>query len=158
VQNEISHLPKIKVDLVKLIIMRKIMFLPVLLLGVIVLSASCMKERGPGERSKRVPDEIVLVKIAPNQSYQMDITGDATVSIASQALNYLVSETRVHVEKGNPIYIYQPKAGFIGNDEVKLASVTKVSAGSSGYGGGCNGGNGDKTIVKNIVIKFTVSN
>jgi hypothetical protein len=136
--------------------MRKIMFLPVLLLGIVVLSASCMKERGPGDRSKRVPDEIVQVKISPNQSYQLDLTAESTVSIANQALNFLVSETRVNVEKGNPVYVYQPKAGFVGADEVKLTSVSKISAASNGYGGGCN--NGNKTITKNILIKFTVAN
>jgi hypothetical protein len=156
VQNKILHRHKIKVDLIKLNFMRKIIFLPVLLLGMILLSASCMKERGPGNRSITLPDEIVQVKISPDQSYQMDLTGDASVSIAKQAVNYMVSETRLHVEKGSPVYFYQPKGGFVGNDEVKLMSVTKVSAGSNGYGGGCN--NGDKTITKYILVKITVSN
>lgn len=155
VQNEILNSPQIKVDLIKLKFMRKIIFLPILMLSMMVLSLSCMKERGPGDRSITVPDEIVQVKISPNQSYQMDITGDGTVSIAKQASNYLVSETRLHVEKGSPVYFYQPKNGFIGNDEVKLMSVTKISSNNNGYGG-CN--NGDKTITKYTVVKITVSN
>lgn len=133
--------------------MRKIISLPVLVLGTMLLSLSCMKERGPGDRSITVPDEIVQVKISPDQSYQMDLIADAEVSIAKQASHFLISETRVHLEKGSPLYFYQPKSGFTGNDEVKLMSVSKISANNNGYGG-CN--NGEKTITKYTIIKITV--
>ncbi len=133
--------------------MRKIIFLPVLMPGMMLLFLSCMKERGPGNRSVTLPDEIVQVKISTDQSYQLDLIADTEVSIAKQASHYLISETRLHVDKGSPVYFYQPKNGFSGTDEVKLLSVTKISGNDNGYGG-CN--NGEKTISKYTIIKITV--
>src|SRR5947207_8832194 len=116
--------------------MRKLILLPLLLTVVIVFSFSCKKE----SRDMLVTStagETINVRIAPNQSYQMDLTNAGTVSISRQAIHFSVSEAIVNNETGVQAYKYIPAKDFTGNDEVVLLSNKTEENHSVNNSGGC---------------------
>ncbi len=131
--------------------------LPTLLIVVMALFVSCKKESV--KPAPVIPTiEVVNVKIAPNQSYQADITDATKISIAKQATHFSVSETLASGEKGAPVYKYLPATDFTGTDEVTLVS-SKVEV--SYFSGGCSTDNSaDHATVttKYITLKITVAN
>ena len=131
--------------------------LPTLLIVVVGLFVSCKKESV--KPAPVVPStEVVNVKIAPNQSYQADITDATKITIAKQAAHFSVSETFASGEKGAPVYKYVPAADFAGSDEVTLVS-SRVEV--NYFSGGCSpdNGAGHATVTtKYITLKITVAN
>jgi hypothetical protein len=140
--------------------MRKIILFPLFLLGVLIVSPSCKKE-SHDKMVLSVPDETVNVKIAPNQSYKMDLADAGTVIISRQATHFLVSEAGVNNESNTLAYKYIPATDFTGNDEVVLLSTKTVTGNYANNSGGCSGGNnGAASFVSNKYIRLiiTVSN
>jgi hypothetical protein len=145
--------------------MRKIIVLPLFLLGVLAFFSSCKKE-AVSNTPASIANEMVDVKITANQPYQMDLTSLGTVSIIKQAAHYLVSEAQVNSQTGAGVYKYVPSAGYVGNDEVQLVSfksVTTYADGSSS--GGCHSSNhstasipSTSTVSQNITLQIVVSN
>jgi hypothetical protein len=140
--------------------MRKLILLPILLTCVIVFSFSCKKE----SRDTLVTSttgETINVRIAPNQSYEMDLTNAGSVSIIKQAIHFSISEAIVNNEKGTQVYKYIPAKDFTGNDEVLLLSNKTEESHSVGNSGACSGSSSAYTTsigVKYTTIKITVGN
>jgi len=100
--------------------------------------------------------ETITVKIAPNQPYQMDLTGAGTISVIRQAIHFSVSETIVNSENGTQVYKYIPAKDFTGNDEVELISnKTEQDHSASNSGGSCGSSNSYTT---SIGTKYTTIN
>lgn len=58
-------------------------------------------------------------------SYPLGDFGDKNLTtILTQAANAEVSELRIHESTGEVYYFYQPKAGFLGRDFVRLRTET----------------------------------
>jgi hypothetical protein len=140
--------------------MRKLILLLLSLPGVIVFSFSCKKE------SRDIPvtstaGETITVRIAPNQSYQMDLTNAGTISISKQAIHFSISEAIVNNENGTQVYKYIPAKDFTGNDEVILLSNKTEENHSVTNSGGCPGRSNAYTTsieTKYTTIKIMVSN
>jgi hypothetical protein len=140
--------------------MRKLTLLPFFLLGVMVFSLSCKKE-SHDMIPLSAPGETLNVKIAPNQSYQLDLADAGTVSISRQAIHFLVSDATANNENGALVYKYIPATDFTGNDEVVLLATKTVVNYTTSNNGGCPAsGNGYTTSVtnKSISLKITVGN
>jgi hypothetical protein len=135
--------------------MKKLILLPLLLLGVMVLSLSCKKESRE-TKIKSTPDETINVKIALNQSYQLDMTNDGTVSISRQANHFLVSEAIGNNENGTKGYKYIPATDFTGNDEVLLSSTRTVQNYSPGNSSGCSGSGNSNSYTTSVSTKYTM--
>lgn len=137
--------------------MRKQVLLPIL--AIMVVSLSCKKEsmRSPDVQN---PDQVITVKISPNQTYQINDAG--TLSIRKQPDHYITSEANTNSESGLSVYKYQPTADFKGSDEVMLTSVKVVTAYGPGETSSCSssGGSSNSTsvVTTNITIKITVDN
>jgi len=139
--------------------MRKLILLPVLFTGMIIFSFSCKK--GSHDMVTDTDGETINVKIAPNQAYQMDLTGAGTISILRQAIHFSVSETIVNSENGTQAYKYVPAKDFTGNDQVELLSNKTEGSSSANNSGGCTGsGNSNTTPIgtKFTTIKILVAN
>ncbi len=139
--------------------MRKLILLPILLAGMIVFSLSCKKE----SRDNLVPSatgETFNVRIAPNQSYEMDLSNAGTVSIIKQASHFSVSETIVNSENGGQVYKYIPAKDFTGTDEVFLMANKSEESHSVSNSGGCGSSSAYTTSIgtKYTTIKITVDN
>src|SRR5258705_13850794 len=119
--------------------MRKHTLLMFFLLIVSIFFLSCSKKDASDNTVMSVPDETIRVKIAPNQSYQLDLSNAGTVSISRQAIHFSVSETMVNNENGIPFYKYIPVTDFTGNDEVVLLSTKTEANNPSGNSAGCPG-------------------
>ena len=105
--------------------------------------------------------ETINVRIAPNQPYQMDLTGAGTISIIRQAIHFSVSETIVNSEIGTQVYKYIPARDFTGNDEVELISNKTEENRSASNRVGCTGSSNAYTTsigTKYTTIKIIVSN
>ena len=140
--------------------MRKLILLPVLFTGMIIFSFSC-KKQSHDILVTSAAGETINVRIAPNQSYQMDLTNAGTVSISKQAIHFSVSETIVNNENGTQIYKYIPATDFTGNDEVVLLSNKTDDNHSVTNSGGCPGSSNAYTTsigTKYTTIKIMVSN
>jgi hypothetical protein len=140
--------------------MRRLILFPLFSLGWLVFFSSCKKDP-PDTMVISTPDQTINVKIAPNQSYQMDLTNAGTVSISRQAIHFIVSEAIVNNENGIPVYKYIPATDFTGNDEVVLLSTIPVVNYSAGNSGGCPGSNNTYSTsvsTKYIRLKITVGN
>jgi len=138
--------------------MRKLILLPILFAGMIVFSLSCKKESGDSLVPPSV-DETFNVRIAPNQSYEMDLSNAGTVSIVKQATHFSVSETIVNSESGGQVYKYIPAKDFTGTDEV-LLMATKSAESHSVNNSGCGNSSAYAASIgtKYTTIKITVDN
>ncbi len=140
--------------------MRRLILLPILFTGMIMFSFSCKKE----SRDMLITGtdgETINVRIAPNQPYQMDLTGAGTISILRQGIHFSVSETIVNSENGTQVYKYIPAKDFTGNDKVELVSNKTEENLSASNSGGCPGSSNTYTSsigTKYTTIKITVSN
>jgi hypothetical protein len=139
--------------------MRKLILLPILLAGIIVFSLSCKKE----SLDNLVPStsgETINVRIAPNQSYEKDLTNAGTVSILRQAIHFSVSETIVNIESGGQVYKYVPAKDFTGTDEVLLMANKSEESHFGNDSGGCGSSSAYTTSIgtKYTTIKITVDN
>jgi len=140
--------------------MRKLILLQLLSLAMGVFSFSCKKE------SRDVPDtaaagETINIRVAPNQSYQLDLTNAGTVSISKQAMHFSVSEAMVNTENGTQVYKYIPAIDFTGNDEVVLLSNKTEENHSVSISSGCPGSSNAFTNsmgTKYTTIKIIVGN
>ena len=100
------------------------------------------------------PDRVVLAKVAPGQTYVLDVAIKGDLSIIRQAAHYSVSETGV-AENGYLVYKYIPAAGFNGTDEVLLSHSTEAEDDISN---GCNYGESRINISSStIAVKITVA-
>ena len=126
---------------------------------VMFLFSSCMKEGGRHHNRKTV-SETINIKIASGASYQLDLSkyGDADdlPTIATQAVNYQVSEISKESTSGKFIYKYVApipiKNGAVTTDKVVINVVEPE------HHGGCNG-NGEKDnedIEAIVTINFTI--
>jgi hypothetical protein len=139
--------------------MRKLYFLPMLLPVLMVVFLSCKKESVQG-LAPAAPDETIAVKIAPNQSYILNLPESNNVSISRQAAHFSVSEALVNAENGIPSYRYIPATDFTGNDEVSLiSSKTSINYSTSGSAACGSGSSDSKTSSTNLItLKITVAN
>ena len=100
------------------------------------------------------PDRIINAKVAPGQTYILNVANSGDVNISRQAAHYLVSETGIN-EIGAIVYKYSPASGFKGADEVLLTHRTEI-AGSS-YNG-CNYGSDNRSSHTSLIaVKITVA-
>ena len=135
--------------------MRKISFLSVMIL---LLAASCTKE-SLDNKVVAEPDEIITMKIAPNESGIINLFDASDVKINRQSSHFLVSEIFRNSEDGNLTYKYVPVKDYSGNDEVVLFSSRTIY--SSNITGSCRGGDNGSTATilnKYITVKITVGN
>jgi len=100
------------------------------------------------------PDRIISAKVAPGQTYVLDVAIKGDLSIIRQAAHYSVSETSI-AENGYLIYKYMPAAGFNGTDEVLLLYSKEIT--DDNYND-CNyGGSRMKNTSSTIAVKITVA-
>jgi len=121
----------------------------------LVLLLSCSKNSKDSlSPTTTTPDRIVLAKVAPGQTYVLDVAIKGDLSIIRQAAHYSVSETGV-AENGYLVYKYMPAAGFNGTDEVLLSHSTEII--DDNYND-CNyGGSRMKNSSSTIVVKISVA-
>ncbi len=136
--------------------MKKIIFLPLLLLALLVFQA-CTKEAS--DKTGATPqDQVINATASVSKPYVLNINDLGSVNISKQAVHFEVSSTETNSNEGIHVYKYVPEKGYAGADEVELLS-TKTSY--SNDGGGCNqgaGSNSPHTYSSRILIKFTVAN
>ena len=139
--------------------MKRNIFATFLALSVMFSFSSCMKE-GRRHHKQETVSETLNVKIAPGATYQLDLSkyGDADdlATIATQAVNYQVSEISKESTSGKFIYKYvapiPTKNGAVTTDKVVINFVEPERQ------GGCNG-NGEKDkedIEATVTINFTI--
>ena len=114
--------------------MRKLILLPAFLITVCIFFSSCKKDH-PYDRAVSDAGETMHVKIAPNQSYQLDFSG-ANLTISRQAIHFLVSETSLKNENGGLVYKYIPAKDFTGSDEVVFLSTPSQTNNVTGSSAG----------------------
>jgi len=138
--------------------MKKTISYLTVLFCILVLLLSCSKNAKDNfSRSTPVlPDRIINAKVAPGQTYTLNVANTGEVSISRQATHYLVSETGIDEKNGFIIYKYIPASGFTGADEVLLSQRTEIFTSSNN---GCNyGGDIKSSHSSSIAIKFNVAN
>jgi hypothetical protein len=138
--------------------MRKLMFLPVLLVVLLLTTQSCTKQSGDEMRIKEL--ETITAVVSVSNPYVLNVNNYSDISIGKQAEHADISKTEVSGENGTLVYRYVPKVGYTGADEVELA-VSKTSYRTGGGGcnsGGGNGASGAYTHTSRVLIKFTVTN
>jgi len=143
--------------------MRKIHFLPMLLLVLMVSFLSCKKESINNTLSSSPANtgEAIAVKITANQSYVFNQPDASNLSINRQASHFSVSEAVANTETGGFSYRYVPAADYTGVDEISLiSSKTIINYSSSGESGCSSGGSSaDKTASTSfITLKITIAN
>jgi hypothetical protein len=98
--------------------------LKLLLLVTLLFAVSC--SRNDDEKSTTLiftPTE--SISTSETLTYRLGDFGDKNLTtILTQASNAEVSELRIHEITGEVYYFYQPKAGFIGQDFVRLRTET----------------------------------
>lgn len=100
------------------------------------------------------PDRTITAKVAPGQTYVLDVAIKGNLGIISQAAHYRVSETGID-ENGHLVYKYMPAVGFNGADEVLLSHSTEAEDDISN---GCNYGESRINISSStIAVKITVA-
>ncbi len=125
-----------------------------LILSMICIITSCTKQSS-SDLYTPAPDEIIYAKIAPGQTYSLNLNSMGSVSITKLGVHFSVSEIIAANENTSAVYKYVPAAGFSGSDEVMLnSSFTSIA-----YNSGCNNNNGNYTITKtkNVIIKIDVT-
>jgi len=121
--------------------MRKIHFLPMLLLVLMVSFLSCKKESiNTLSSSPANTGETIAVKITPNQSYIFNQPDASNLSINRQASHFSVSEAVANTETGGFSYRYVPAADYTGVDEISLISSKTITNYSSSGESGCGSG------------------
>lgn len=147
--------------------MRKMLF-PTGLLGVLVLLQSCSKESQSDMLVAPSP-KIINARIAPNETYLLNLDNMYDVKVYKQATHFKTSQTETDLKSGLPVYKYIPAADFTGEDEVVLSSTKTVMTSSQG-GGGCNsdhmgygsssssGGSSMSYSTTYITVKLSISN
>lgn len=121
----------------------------------LVLLLSCSKNSKDSlSPTTRNPDRVIHAKIAPGQTYLLDVANKGNLSIIRQAAHYSVSEAGV-AENGYLVYKYMPATGFNGTDEVLLSHGTEIT--DDNYNG-CNyGGSQIKNTSSTIAVKIIVA-
>jgi hypothetical protein len=112
------------------------MFYHLLVLGLcIIILQSCSKDIVKPTPPAPSANAISVV-VAPNQVYQMNLTGSNTVYITKQASHYQTSETIANAETGSVLYKYIPELNFSGKDQVILSKT--IFPASSCSNSGCS--------------------
>ena len=139
--------------------MRKIHFLPMLLLVLMVSFLSCKKE-SIDVLSPAGTGETISVQLTPSQSYVLNQPDASNLSISRQASHFSVSEAVANIETGGFSYRYVPAAGYTGVDEISLISSRVIINYSSSNESGCGSGSSDnKTSGTSFVtLKITIAN
>ena len=139
--------------------MRKICFLPMLLLVLMVSFLSCKKE-SINTLSTANPGETIAVKITPNQSYILNQPDASNLSISRQASHFSVSEALANTETGGFSYKYIPAADYTGVDEISLVSSKTITNYSTSGQSGCGSGSSDNKTsgTSFITLKITIAN
>ena len=97
---------------------------------------------------------IINALIAPNQSYQLNVTNPGAVSIEKQASHYKISATLTDEKSASLLYQYVPSQDFTGQDEVVLSN--KIAVTSSDNRGGCSSSYAnDHTVSTTYNITYT---
>lgn len=103
----------------------------------LVLLLSCSKNSKDSlSPTTTNPDKVIHAKVAPGQTYRLDVASKGNLGIIRQAAHYSMSETGV-AENGYLVYKYMPATGFTGTDEVLLSHGTEIT--DDNYNG-CNYG------------------
>jgi len=100
-----------------------------------VLIISCKKEQLGRSVTPAQPNQSIETSIASGETFTFVAGSTGSLTINKQALHFQISEALN--ENGSVYYNYQPKAGYIGTDEVTLmylsnATAAGISTGSSG--------------------------
>jgi hypothetical protein len=121
----------------------------------LLLLLSCSKNSKDSFSPTTVkPDRIITAKVAPGQTYILDVAIKGNLGIIRQAAHYSVSETGI-AENGYRVYKYMPASGFNGADEVLLSHNTEAEDDISN---GCNYGESRINISSStIAVKITVA-
>ena len=141
--------------------MRKIHFLPMLLLVLMVSFLSCKKESVNSLSSSPAnTGETIAVKITPNQSYIYNQPDASNLSVNRQASHFSVSEAIANTETGGFSYRYVPAADYTGVDEISLISSRIIINYSSSNESGCGSGSSDNKTsgTSFITLKITIAN
>lgn len=121
----------------------------------LVLLLSCSKNsKDSFSPTTAKPDRIITAKVAPGQTYVLEVAIKGNLSITRQAAHYSVSETGI-AENGHLVYKYMPAVGFNGADEVLLSHSTEAEDDISN---GCTYGESRISISSStIAFKITVA-
>jgi hypothetical protein len=139
--------------------MRKLIFLPLISMGLLLLTQSCSKQSQEDMGVQTM--EAINATVSVSNPYVLILNNYGEANISKQAAHFDLSKTELSGENGVLAYKYIPKAGFTGADEVELVVSKKAGYRS---GGGCSntGGSGSSgaiyTTTGRILIKFTVTN
>ncbi len=121
---------------------------------VVLLSCSKNVKESLAEPASLNPDKVINAKVAPGETYVLNIANTGGVNIYKQASYYSLSQTGTN-ENGILIYQYIPAKGFTGADKVLLlhSSETNVSANYNG----CNYNSNDMSSRTTLIaVNLTV--
>lgn len=111
---------------------------PLLVSGLcVIMLQSCSKDVAKPNPSTPSANAIDVL-VAPNQVYQLNLTGSNTVSIFKQASHFQTSETIADAETGSVSYKYIPELNFSGKDQVVLSKTVAGTSTSSCSNSGCS--------------------
>jgi hypothetical protein len=120
-----------------------------------LLLLACSKSSDNGFAPHANPDQVISAKVAPGQTYSLDVALRGKLSIARQAAHYSLSETGINDKNGYLVYKYISAPGFTGDDEVVLSHVTEAAY--TNYAG-CNYGGSQMTNSStSIVVRISVA-
>ena len=148
--------PGIDLPFNKLIIMRKLIYLPIVLFGVIILNQSCSKQ-AHNEMIKAPTTKVINAKIAANGAYQLSLDNMGTVSINNQASHFKLSQIETDGKTGALIYKYNPAADYTGTDEVMLSATSTYFSSASGCHNDHSSANAS-SVTSYITVKINVGN
>lgn len=102
----------------------KNLYLKILFIAAFFFFTSCSNE-DDDKSTTLIFTPTASISNSETLTYNLGNFGDATLtSIQIQARFGEISELRVHETTGEVYYFYQPKAGFIGRDYVRLKTET----------------------------------
>ena len=123
-----------------------------------VLIISCKKEQLGRSVTPAQPNQSIETSIASGETFTFVAGSTGSLTISKQALHFQISEAMN--ENGSVYYNYQPKAGYIGTDEVALMYLSDAATpGISSSSTGCPASHNTPASngMNSIVIKLTVT-
>ncbi|HVM88644.1 MAG TPA: hypothetical protein VMT76_10695 [Puia sp.] len=106
--------------------MKKLYYL-ILLSGLFIIILPSCKKDVISNPAALPSSNAVNVVVAPNQTYQLNLSGSAVVNIFKQAAHYQTSETLRNSGNGSFIYTYVPESNFKGRDQVVLSQTNIIT-------------------------------
>ena len=138
--------------------MKKLFVYPAAASLLLVLMVSCKKEQLGRSFIDAQPSKSVEGSVASGGTFTFVAGSTGSLSIGKQALHFQISEALN--ENGSVYYNYQPKAGYIGTDEVTLMYLSNAAApGISTSSSGCPASHDSpvSNAMSTVLIKLTVT-